>query len=936
VVHFIQPAIALFLKLHGALFYLGIATTLVASFGSAMLKAAAATAMGNAVEATTGKMAGLGSAIGSLIGGIAHFTAATFAEIGALTALASEEGLAAAASKGFGDLMEAIPFGPVGIAVGLLAAAVGYVLYRALNKGTSAITDFLNAQNKMIAASNYANLQVDITNAIENTTAAINKSNAAASNYAKQATAAAKAGDPSAYFDLSSSMFTAYKNSDQLTKGLTDYIGQLQVTDGRQNTLNQTFGNANAAMTLYNLAGLNVSKIATESSAAFHQQIIELQGVEAGYGLMTTQAGAAGAQLDTLNISTSDAYKTLQTLTTAETGWLTLVTGGVGNLQSFESGMSSLSKVQEKNHGATLAQQSAFAAQVNSAGTLLGSLQSLSSALGNTSTAQNEVKTAMKGTIAQMLPFAKGSATNTTLLSNLAQLVGGPATSNFQVLAKWVGNTTNAQNDAVTATDKLTTANNNLSTASKNLATTLSSDITQAQGMAIMQNGLTSATNNFAHAMSNANGTLNQSVEIAAGAYYAAMIKAGVGTTEAKQEVDAFMKSQGYTQSAINATNSYLTSQSKKLGTVEASAIQAQKALQNYASNGPYNAVVNTTVSATGTVQAKGAGPGLNDVLAHVSFTSSGHFAGGGIVPGGSAGGDNHLAMVKSGELIIPSQHAPKFADMARTAGIAGYSSGGIVGPDTAAVNAVSGGTTTGNTNFDQGVIADAAKDMIAYAQNQMKSTGGGPSGGVATSAQVQSWIVKALQIDNAPAYWLGFMEKLVSLESAGNASAVDPIDVDGQNATGLAQMLPSTFAAHSLPGYGNIDNGLDNLVSSIRYIQAQYGTPAAIPGIGTPGAYKGYSAGGVTPEGILGFGTRTGTPYTIGTGEYVGPLMGNSASAMSMGGNVGLLIPILQEQNKLLYQQNQLIQGAPQQYANSLNNAVGRGAQRAFFASGG
>ena len=35
--------------------------------------------------------------------------------------------------------------------------------------------------------------------------------------------------------------------------------------------------------------------------------------------------------------------------------------------------------------------------------------------------------------------------------------------------------------------------------------------------------------------------------------------------------------------------------------------------------------------------------------------------------------------MVKSGELIIPSQHAPKFADQARQAGIPGFAAGGII-----------------------------------------------------------------------------------------------------------------------------------------------------------------------------------------------------------------------------------------------------------------
>lgn len=1008
VVHFIQPAIALFLKLHGAIFYIGLATTIVASFGTAFLSAMVAVATGSAVEATTGKFAALGSMLGSLVGKLAAFGAAVYGEAAALTALASEEGIAAAASKGIGDAMEAIPFGATGLAIGIAATAIGVLLYMALKRTTGATQDFINEQNKMIAASNYSNLQVDIANAIQNTSQQMQQNNTVIAKYNELQKKATSSGSNavSSINDQSYAMIAATRAADgateansQLKGALSGYVDQLTTTIPRQNQLNQEFGNANGVMALFSLAGQNVTKISTDSASQFAQLIIQLKGVEEGYGLMASQSGAAGNQLDTLNISTSDAYKAVQTLTSAETGWLTLMSGGVSDLNTFESGMSTLTQAQttlnsswktlntaQSHYGTTqktltadqnavttntLAQESAMAGQITSAGTLFGSLQSLSSALGNTTKSQGLVTTAMKGTIAQMLPFAQGSVTNTAMLSNLAQLVGGPATSNYKTLAKWVGNTTNAQADAITATNHLTTANDNLSTAAKNLATTLSGDITQAQGMAIMQNGLTTATNNFDHAMINSNDTLNQSVRVAGTDYYNALVKAGLSTNQAEQYTDAFMKQQGYTQTAINGMNQYLDQQQTKLNNVSKAAKAAQGALGSYASGSPYNAVVQTTVSATGTVQAKGAGPGLNDVLAHVSFTSSGHFARGGVVPGASAGGDNHLAMVKSGELIIPSQHAPKFANMAKAAGIPGFASGGLIGnQDASAIGAVNNADQTGNTAFGKGVMTAVAADLQNYLKSMTASAGGagGPYNGSGNLLSIAKWF----ESNGATAAAAAGIASVISGESGGNPESRE----QGGSGWGLIQWTGNTQglpAGYDGPtGNFNYDMGVQ-LRGAMGYIASRGGLGkinAAGSPIGAGDVFsameapavalsdtrpalanqlyeslmnaggsnskaaqtKAFSAGGVTPEGIMGLGTTTGMPYSIGTGEYVGPLMGNSANAMGLaGGNTQVLVVLLQKQNDLIAQQNKLLQGAPQAYAQALNGAVGGGVRRAY-----
>ncbi|MHB1627267.1 MAG: transglycosylase SLT domain-containing protein [Bacilli bacterium] len=100
--------------------------------------------------------------------------------------------------------------------------------------------------------------------------------------------------------------------------------------------------------------------------------------------------------------------------------------------------------------------------------------------------------------------------------------------------------------------------------------------------------------------------------------------------------------------------------------------------------------------------------------------------------------------------------------------------------------------------------------------------------------------IAQALRITHEPHSWLRPLAWLAFHESAYNDRAVAWEDVGGQSACGLFQVLPTTFAAHSLPGFTNIWNPVDNAVAAVRYIAGRYGTPQAIPGLESPN-YAGY-----------------------------------------------------------------------------------------------
>ena len=123
-----------------------------------------------------------------------------------------------------------------------------------------------------------------------------------------------------------------------------------------------------------------------------------------------------------------------------------------------------------------------------------------------------------------------------------------------------------------------------------------------------------------------------------------------------------------------------------------------------------------------------------------------------------------------------------------------------------------------------------------------MGGNGDPPSQGVPIpKPQIIAILQQAIQIDGVPQSWLSGLEIIVGHEDAsGNPYAVDPILVDGEHASGLMQMLPSTFWGDHVAGYNDIWNPLDNAVAAIRHIESAWGNPDHIPGV-VSGTYAGY-----------------------------------------------------------------------------------------------
>ncbi|MEW8958898.1 MAG: transglycosylase SLT domain-containing protein [Moorella sp. (in: firmicutes)] len=115
------------------------------------------------------------------------------------------------------------------------------------------------------------------------------------------------------------------------------------------------------------------------------------------------------------------------------------------------------------------------------------------------------------------------------------------------------------------------------------------------------------------------------------------------------------------------------------------------------------------------------------------------------------------------------------------------------------------------------------------------------PPAGKLTDSDLVNLVNEAVRITGVPSNWTPYLLWLAKAENASlDPTAVNPVPVNGEHATGLMQTLPSTFRAYAVSGMTDIYNPLHNMVAAIRYIKSRYGHPSRIPGIGRK-PWRGY-----------------------------------------------------------------------------------------------
>jgi hypothetical protein len=145
--------------------------------------------------------------------------------------------------------------------------------------------------------------------------------------------------------------------------------------------------------------------------------------------------------------------------------------------------------------------------------------------------------------------------------------------------------------------------------------------------------------------------------------------------------------------------------------------------------------------------------------------------------------------------------------------------------------------TDDGSPHGDGGSTADAGQDPGddgGSGEAASSGPGGGPPG------RVGDWIRQATAIlaqHGVPADEMDpdDIATIIDHESGGDPDATNGWDSNAAHGTpsiGLMQTIRPTFAAHELPGHGDIHDPVDNIIAGVRYAIARYGSVSQVPGV--------------------------------------------------------------------------------------------------------
>jgi hypothetical protein len=286
------------------------------------------------------------------------------------------------------------------------------------------------------------------------------------------------------------------------------------------------------------------------------------------------------------------------------------------------------------------------------------------------------------------------------------------------------------------------------------------------------------------------------------------MIQQGA-TTDEVQAKDAQLR-----QSFLNtAAQMGITGQNAQNLADKILGIPKERSTAITADTGPANQALNdladklAKMGAVATVQ-------FNTANARDGFAAR-RATGGPVFGAGTATSDSIPALLSNGEHVITAREVKAAGGHSavqawRKSLVQGFADGGAVGYT---------------------IPVGLAKSTLDALEQKLMPVSVGPTAG----AGVQRWlgvVLQALGMVHQPASLAQTVLRRMQQESGGNPMAINNWDINakrGDPSRGLMQTIGSTFRAYAMPGYNsNIYDPLSNILASMRYAMARYGSLAA------------------------------------------------------------------------------------------------------------
>jgi hypothetical protein len=600
VLQFIQPLIKVGLAVHGAIFYLGLASTLVLGFGRSALSAGATVAAtGEKVEGTGSKIANLGTGLGNLVGGFVRAGSSAinwgknlYNAGGAISEVTGGSRIAGMGLKLLGDAGAVVADVPIAGWAIAAAAAIGVGLYFALRSTTDAIQKMGQALVASIQNSNPNTLFTNTTNAVIKTGQAIESLTNSYNKLAKAQTSALSVGP---YTPVKGQKNTGPygggsapgPNSQPVyqpapASEISEYVTNLQniakaATPAAQNELAvaKATGSMSNAISIATALGIKWSDINKATPAQLATIIQEMDNYTKAIAFMSNSQGQAASNMAAMNFAASAQMSNVQKLNSAWSTYISTVEGGEAAFVPFEQGVQQFAK-DAKVAGASmdglnsqsLTLRSDFQSVFSGAQSQISALVTYTAATGGATAAQkNLANQGIKAVIAQLVPMAGANESARAGIVALAQRANGSITS-WSALTKWLG-----PKGAAGAAQTLQRVNGTLATSIQNVVSVANALTGAMQATAIAAqdklvfalDGGAKAMTNFGQALASSNGKLTTASVLTGTKYYDALVKSGVGAETARQMVLSMAQSLGMNGTALTALNADLIANQKQL-----------------------------------------------------------------------------------------------------------------------------------------------------------------------------------------------------------------------------------------------------------------------------------------------------------------------------------------------------------------------------------